>query len=252
MRKTATILIVSLASLFLHSTRANAFSDDLELRSRIGYHIGATAPLNMPATVRSVDAYHLTASFLLGLDVMKPVSEKFGLQTGLRLENKGMDGEISTKAYRMEMRTKDSYTAGVYTGQIRQKVREWMLTLPLQMTYKLSRQIQLKGGPYASLLIDKEFSGIAFNGYLRQDGPTGPKVLMGNKEGEWATYDFSEHMRNLQMGIAIGAYWQVHRRLGVSIDVNWGLTGILKSDFKTVEQTLYPIYGTIGIFYRLR
>ena len=47
MRKTATILIVSLASLFLHSTRANAFSDDLELRSRIGYHIGATAPLNM-------------------------------------------------------------------------------------------------------------------------------------------------------------------------------------------------------------
>lgn len=30
------------------------------------------------------------------------------------------------------------------------------------------------------------------------------------------------------------------------------LTGIFPSDFKTVEQALYPVYGTIGVFYRLK
>lgn len=40
--------------------------------------------------------------------------------------------------------------------------------------------------------------------------------------------------------------------LGVSADLNWGLTGIFPGDFKTVEQTLYPVYGTIGVFYRLK
>jgi hypothetical protein len=40
--------------------------------------------------------------------------------------------------------------------------------------------------------------------------------------------------------------------LGFSFDLSWGLTGIHKSDFKTVEQTLYPIYGTIAVTYKLR
>lgn len=53
-------------------------------------------------------------------------------------------------------------------------------------------------------------------------------------------------------GFAIGADWQVHRRIGLSADLNWGLTGIFPGSFKTVEQTLYPIYGTIGVFYRFK
>ena len=44
----------------------------------------------------------------------------------------------------------------------------------------------------------------------------------------------------------------MQQRLGLSFDLSWGLTGIHKSDFKTVEQTLYPIYGTIALTYRLK
>ena len=76
--------------------------------------------------------------------------------------------------------------------------------------------------------------------------------MMGNKEGEWATYELDDDMRSMQFGIGIGADWQVYKGLGVSADLNWGLTGIFPGDYKTVEQTLYPIYGTIGIFYRLK
>jgi hypothetical protein len=56
----------------------------------------------------------------------------------------------------------------------------------------------------------------------------------------------------VQFGIGLGVDWQVYKCLGVSADLNWGLTGIFPSDFKTVEQALYPVYGTIGVFYRLK
>jgi hypothetical protein len=103
-----------------------------------------------------------------------------------------------------------------------------------------------------SFLLSKEFGGIASDGYLREGNPTGAKILMGDKEGEWATYEFDDDLRNVQFGIGVGADWQLYKGLGVSADLNWGLTGIFPSDFKTVEQTLYPIYGTIGVFYRLK
>ena len=35
-------------------------------------------------------------------------------------------------------------------------------------------------------------------------------------------------------------------------DLNWGLSGFFKSSFKTLDQTLYPIYGTIGIAYKIK
>jgi hypothetical protein len=146
----------------------------------------------------------------------------------------------------------DQKMAGLFTGHVEQEVKQWMLTIPVQATLQLSNKVMLKGGPYVSFLLNKNFSGIASDGYLRKDTPTGAKILMGNKEGEWATYDFSDDMRSLQFGIGLGADWQVSKRLGVSADLNWGLTGIFPGDFKTVEQTLYPIYGTIGVFYRLK
>ena len=35
-------------------------------------------------------------------------------------------------------------------------------------------------------------------------------------------------------------------------DLSWGLTGIFKKDFDTIEQTMFPIYGTIGVIYQLK
>jgi hypothetical protein len=59
-------------------------------------------------------------------------------------------------------------------------------------------------------------------------------------------------MRNLQFGIDIGVDWKVYKNFGISADLNWGLTGIFPGNYKTVEQTLYPLYGTIGFFYIIK
>ena len=225
--------------------------EKLQLKARVGYSIGATAPIGIPATIRSIESFKLTPNFMLGIDAMYPLSEKFGLQAALHYDIKDMDSEMTTKGYHMKVNMDDDELEGVYTGHVRQKVHQRMLTVPLQLTYELSPKVQLKGGPHFSFLLGKEFSGYAFDGYLRKDDPTGAKVVMGDREGEWATYDFSDDMRSFQFGLTVGVDWAFYRQLGLSADLSWGLTGIHRSDFKTVEQTLYPIYGTIGLFYRI-
>ncbi|MBR1469678.1 MAG: PorT family protein [Prevotella sp.] len=241
------IIFFAICAILAAPVNAQSYFDHLEVKTRVGYNIGGTAPIGMPATIRSIEAFRLTPSFMVGFDVAMPLKQKWGLQAGLHFENKAMNAEVTTKGYRMEVVKGDSKLDGLFTGHVKQEVTEWMLTLPIEATYALGK-VTLKAGPYFSLLLHKDFSGIASNGYLRQGDPTGPRINMGNKDGEWATYDFSDEMRPLQMGVSVGADWQVHRKIGLSADLNWGLTGIFKSDFKTVEQTLFPIYGTIGIF----
>ncbi len=223
-----------------------------QLKARVGYNIGGTAPLGIPATIRSIEAFHLTPNLMVGADAMIPVSHRWGVLAGLYLENKGMDGEVTTKGYRMKLKMDEDELDGLYTGHVRQKVRQWMVTVPVQMTCRVNHRLLLKAGPYLSVLFDKDFYGTASDGYLRKDNPTGPKVVMGTEENQWATYDFPDEMRTLQFGLAAGLDWQFYRRLGLSVNLSWGLTGVMKGDFKTVEQTLYPIYGQIGFFYRLK
>ena len=247
------ILFVSACIISATSAIAgNDMLDSIQLKARVGYSIGGTSPLPLPETIRSIDSYSLAPSFMVGVDAMLPLSQKWGVMAGLHFENKGMKAAITTKAYYMEVVKGDQQMAGLFTGHVDQKVKQWMLTIPVQATLRLSNKVMLKGGPYVSFLLGKEFSGIASDGYLRRDSPTGAKILMGNKDGEWATYEFNNNMRSVQLGIGIGADWQVHKRIGVSADLNWGLTGVFPDDFKSVEQTLYPIYGTIGVYYKLK
>lgn len=249
-RKHISLILACVAWLMAGSAAAQGKLEKLQVKARVGYSIGATAPLGMPATIRSIESFKLTPNFMLGVDAMYPLSEKFGLQFALHYDIKDMDSEVTTKGYHMKVTMDDDEMEGVYTGHVRQMVRERMLTIPLQLTYELSPKLQLKGGPYLSLLLAKDFYGYAFDGYLRKDDPTGAKVVMGDRAGEWATYDFGDDLRSSQFGLTVGIDWTFCRHLGLSADLSWGLTGIFPGDFKTVEQTLYPIYGTIGVFYR--
>ncbi len=254
--KTGVLFAALLTSISLSAAHGHGCEDGCQhggwqMKARVGYNIGGTAPLGLPSTIRSLEAYHLTASVMAGVDVNIPIRHKWGVLAGLYVENKGMDGEVTTKGYRMKLKMDNDELEGVYTGHVRQKVRQWMFTVPVQMTYQISHSLLLKAGPYLSVLFDKNFWGTASDGYLRKDNPTGAKVVMGTEENQVATYAFPNDMRTLQFGVAAGMDWQFYRRFGLSVNLTWGLTGIMKSDFKTVEQTLYPIYGQIGFFYKI-
>lgn len=250
MKKIVTIIAACVAlSAPLRAQTGDPFGS-MHVKVRLGYSIGGTAPLGMPATIRSIDSFRLTPSLSAGADAGFSLGQGWGLLAGLYVENKGMNTDVTTKGYRMEVVKGDSRMSGLFTGHVKQEVTQWMLTIPVKATYAVSRTVTLKAGPYLSVLLSRDFSGIASDGYLRQGDPTGPRINMGSVEGEWATYDFSNDMRRLQVGLSAGVDWQVYKNFGLSADLNWGLTGIFPGSFETVEQTLYPIYGTIGVFYR--
>ena len=245
-----TLIIAAIISTFTFHYSPCFAGDSIDYKARVAYNIGGTMPLGVPASIRSIDAFRLTPSVMVGTDINLHFNKMFGLMTGLRFENKGMDLEITAKSYYMEIRKGDSQLGGLFTGHVKQELTQWMLTLPVQLTCRAAENVTLKAGPYISLLLSKRFSGIAFDGYIRQGNPTGPRVDIGSTEADWATYDFSDDMRTLQWGVALGLDWDFTTRLGLSLDLNWGLSGIFPGSFTTVEQTLYPIYGTIGLFYR--
>lgn len=233
------------------SARAAGPSDSIEVRVRLGYHIGGTAPVGMPASIRSLSKYSLTPSVQMALDAHKPLTGRWGLDAGIAVENKAMNIDARVKSYHMALTQSDETLEGVFTGQVVTKVRQWMVTLSLLATYDVSKSVRLKAGPYVSYVVDGGFSGYAYDGYLRVGDPTGTKVELGNDEASRGTYDFSGDLRHMQTGIKGGVDWQFCSRFGAYAELSWGITGIFHSRFDTIEQTLYPIYGTIGVSYTL-
>lgn len=224
---------------------------DVELEARLGLNVGGTAPVGLPATIRGLNHYDMQSNPAFGLSASKPWRGAWAWRVGLVYENKGMDADARVKNYSMEMVRGGERLAGRFTGDVTTVVDEWMLTLPVEMEYRLNHRVKLHAGPYLSFLVQKRFEGAAHDGYLRVGDPTGAKVELGNDAGTNGTYDFSEHMRSLQWGVMAGADWHLWRRVGLFAELKWGLSGVHKSNFHTIEQTLYPIFGTLGVSYRL-
>ena len=244
------LIILWMGCLSLNSM-ADSFLKDVKLQARIGYNLGGTAPIGLPATVRSLESYKLHNNVTIELDGHKTIDGKWGALVGLRAENKDMDVDAKVKNYHMEMIRGGESLKGVFTGYVQTQVRQWMITLPIQATYDVNDRIQLRMGPYMSYLLSKDFEGSVYDGHLRVGDPTGPRIEMGSDPGTRGIYDFSDHMRRFQVGISAGIDCHIYRRFGLYADLNWGLNGIFKRSFKTIEQTLYPVYGTFGVIYRI-
>lgn len=224
---------------------------DVHLIARVGYNIGGTAPLPMPPEIRKLNSYSPRFSPSVGFDMVKNWSSRWGTLLGVRVENKGMYEDANVKNYYMELVKAGNAISGNFTGDETTYVRQWMVTVPLAVTLNV-RKVMFKFGPYASMVFNHDFSGWAHSGYLRVDDPTGDKVMLGEEEGERGDYDFSDSLRDVQFGMQLGADWQIGRHWGAYADLSWGVTGIFNGRFNTIRQTLYPIYATIGVVYRIK
>ena len=69
----------------------------LTFEARVGYSIGATTPIGIPATIRELNSFSLTPNFLIGVDASLLMRGPWGVLTGLHLENKGMDAAAQNK-----------------------------------------------------------------------------------------------------------------------------------------------------------
>ncbi|MCQ2287563.1 MAG: PorT family protein [Muribaculaceae bacterium] len=222
-----------------------------DVNVRLGYGIGGTMPIGMPATIRHLNTYKLQFNPSLGIDVDYPLQDNFGIMAGLQLENKGMEEDALVKNYKMTIERGGQTLSGVFTGDVTTKVTQWMLTIPVQFTYRY-KAMNFKFGPYVSYVGSRDFSGSAHNGYLRVDDPTGAKVELGEGKDERGDYDFSKDMRRMHVGLDLGVDWHFNNRIGAFADLTWGLSRVHKTGFNTIEPPLYPVYAKFGLTYRLK
>lgn len=238
------------AVLMLAGIAANA--QDIDIDARVGYNIGGTMPLGMPASIRGLNEYTPQANFQLGVDAEKRFTDKWGAEVGLKLDRKGMHTDAQVKNYHMTMERGGEAIEGVFTGNVVTNTSTWSLSIPVQATFHPVENVKIKAGPYAQLNIVKAFGGYAYDGYLRKGDPTGERIELGNTETERGEYEFDSDIRPFSFGMDFGVDWYIKNNIGVYADLTWGMTNAFKSSFKTIEQSMYPIYGTIGIMYKLK
>ena len=237
--------------LLLGGIQARGQSDSTQLQLGVGYAVGGTTPLSMPQSIQRVDAFHLSLSPTVWAGAALPIGNHWSLYAGLRAARKTMDVEVTTQGYHMAIVQGDNSIEGYFTGHVRQEVDLWALSLPVQACYNLGQKWSVRMGPYLSAVVKRRFGGVASDGYLRQGTPAGPRITIGDTEETQASYDFSNELNHLQWGIALSADYTPWPHIGINAHVEWGLSSLLHNDFHTVEQTLYPIYATLSLFYRL-
>lgn len=222
----------------------------LEYEVRAGVNIGGATPLPLPVEIRSIESYSPTFCFSLESDIVKWLGrkERWGLLLGLRLEAKGMETGARTKNYGMEIiGDGGEKMKGNWTGMVKTSYRGTFVTVPLLAACKVNRRLRLQAGPWVSFQTDGGFSGYVHEGYLRENDPTGNKVVFG--DGRRAAYDFSDELRDVLWGVQAGVNWKAFRHLTLSADLAWGLNGIFRGEFRTVTFAMYPVYLNVGFGY---
>jgi len=226
--------------------------DSVQIEARAGYSLGGTTPLEFPATIRKLNSYRPCLSGMIGVTAAVPVANRWWVQSGLRLERYAMDVDARLKNYEIEVTRGGEMLEGIFLGDVRVKVAQTQLTLPVLAGYDLSPKWRLRAGAYMSVLLGRSFTGWAHNGYMRADEPTGAKVTLGDEPSERGDYDFDDRMRTFQWGLDVGADYRFAERWGAFAELTYGVNGLLQKDFSTVPMKLHPLYATLGVIYKLK
>ena len=251
MKKISKIIFTAMVAATAAFSASAVNLDSLAVDARAGYAIGGTLPTSLDNTIRKINRFAPRANFMAGVEATLPVDGRWSLHTGLRYERQGMMTDASVKNYDTEVVRGGESLAGIFIGKVRIMTEQDRLTLPLQAGYDLNRKVRLRGGLYGAVVTHHKFWGWAYDGYLREGSPVGPKIDMGTEPGERGDFDFNDKMRDLQWGMDLGADWQFHRRWGAFAEATYSFNNMFQSGFHTV-QTLKPMYVTLGVLYRIK
>lgn len=219
----------------------------MEFRLKAGIAIGGTAPLPIPLQIQGVEGFKPGINTSLEAEFVQDFNSPFGFSTGLRLETKGMTTNASVKNYGMSLSQGGQDISGYWWGMVETQVSNSYLTLPILFLWKPSERWDIKIGPYGSFVINRQFSGYAYNGYFRAGDPTGEKTVF---EGDnKAPYDFHKNISRWDWGVQLAADWRAFPHLLVGLDLTWGMKDMFKKDFETIAFNMYPIFLRLNFGY---
>lgn len=246
------IIKITFALLFVvfGATAQTSDSRHQGIEVRLGYNIGGTMPLGMPAEIRALNTYKPQLTGSVGVSTILPMDNHWGIMFGAFVSRKAMEIDAEVKMYHMSMTQGTETIEGLFSGNVVSKYSTVSINLPIQLAYSPTRKLTLRVGPYADLLLSKNFSGYAYDGYLRKNTPTGERVEVGSLPEERGDYAFKNDLRDVQFGVDFGIDKYISHGYGVYADFQWGLNGVFNSNFNVIEQTMHPAYASMGIVKR--
>ncbi|MBO9617058.1 MAG: PorT family protein [Dyadobacter sp.] len=240
-------LLLLLLAIAFETTAQNG--KKISFNARAGFSVGAVTPVRMPESIRKIESYDpgLLPSLEVGLDYR--FTEKLGVATALRFEQKGMTTDARVKAYYTTFNEAGSEgnqsVTGYFTGRVTTKIKNSYLTLPLHLTYHPDNDFSFKAGGFLSVLLDARFSGHARDGYIRHETPIGERENI-----DAASYDFAYNVRRFNAGVEIGADYHFSRHVFASANLNYALSPLMDPEFHSIAFGMHNIYLNLGIGYR--
>lgn len=250
MRKISKYIVV-LSAVFLFITKGNAQEiGDISVDFILGGKIGGAAPLSLPVEIRKIKSYNPNLPFYVGAKANYAIDSKWGVAVGAIFEGKGMDAKARVKGYKTTfsaINDSEGKLRGYYTGDITTKVHNLYISVPVQATYQVSERWNVQAGPYVAFAVRKKFYGEAFDGYLRHETPTGDKINIDK-----ADYDFSESVRNIDVGMSLGAKYAINNKFSALAQFDYGFNNIMKTGFESISFGMHNIFMNVGIGYTLK
>ncbi len=241
-------LFIAIALVLVYPVQAQN-KNDIEYNVGLGFNIGGTMPIGMPAEVREIGSYMPTANIQIGGYATKMFNDRWGARVGIRLEQKGHNVEIDVKNYRMMLNIgagdELGLKSGFFNGTIKNKNQFTYLTIPVGAVYRLNSKWDFRVGAYMSYAIDKSFEGNVLKGHIRET-PLTPIIGISQ-----ADYDYTDDLRRFDAGAELGASLRVWRDLAVNADLSWGFIKTLSPSTRKIDMDNYNIYLNIGVSYRL-
>lgn len=212
-----------------------------------GLNLGSTTPVPFPSSQLKITSVSLRFDPQIGANAIYNIDEKWGVGLGLTLDWRGM---------KVETRVHDVYSTvtlpngipltGYIEGRSKTKVNSLYLTQPLYVTYRFNNKWRVKLGGYLSEALSRSFKGTVHNVTIGVSSP-----VTEEKHVEYATYDFSKHVRKLEMGLITGGEYRLNNTVGFYADFSWALTPYFKGA-NPLSFTTRNLYGTLGVTYRLK
>ena len=223
--------------------------------ARLGYVVGGTTPLPLPAEVRKINSFSPRGGVGLGIDGYRMFTKRWGLSIGAHFFWEGFHTSADVKNYYVWLEQEGEVTKGYFTGTNVTTTEMWGVTVPVLATLRMSPRWNVSFGPYLSCYFKQTFTGEVYDndkgvGYLRVDSPIGSKINITRENATAYPDGFADNMVPIAAGIEVAFDWKAMRHLNVFGLIDWGLTDIWSRNFKAISFNMYPIYGTLGVAYR--
>ncbi|MBV8251120.1 MAG: PorT family protein [Chitinophaga sp.] len=249
-RLTVLFLIISVAGSLRAQDSTTTFKPFLEHRIIAGFNFGGTAPVGLPNTIRAIKGYWPEFTPALGYELSLRATRKWGAAVGVKLDFKGMGTKDEVMYFPTVITVKDGSSTGTFegtfTGKNKTIVRNAYVTFPVSAVFTPNDNWRFSLGGYFSWKFSSNFYGTVSDGYIRNGGPTGEKIIVDE-----ASFDFGRDVRKFDAGLQGGAERRVGKRLSVIGNLSWGLKPVFPNEFKGLDFPLYNIYMMLGVSYKI-